>query len=93
MGLFTRGQQWEPTFRGLSNCAVLPWGVIGLLFNAGTLFGRAGSVGIGTSVYVTAILIWIGGMVLFGLGALLSHNDFDGERPLPEDAGDIRITR
>ncbi|WP_128946890.1 hypothetical protein [Bradyrhizobium zhanjiangense] len=65
--------------------------MIGLLFNAVTLFGRAGSLGIGTWVYVTAILIWIGGMVLFGLGALLSHNDFDGERPLPEDAGDIRI--
>ncbi|MDA9463044.1 hypothetical protein XH87_00050 [Bradyrhizobium sp. CCBAU 53415] len=66
--------------KGLFNCAVLLWGVIGLLFDAGSLFGRAGSAGIGTSVYVTAILIWIGGRVLFGLGALLSHNDFDGER-------------
>ncbi|MGL3104688.1 hypothetical protein [Bradyrhizobium sp. BR 1432] len=60
--------------------------MIGLLFNAGTLFGRAGSVGIGTSVYVTAILNWIGGMVLFGLGALLLHNDLDGERPLKTQA-------
>ncbi|WP_129590950.1 hypothetical protein [Bradyrhizobium shewense] len=67
--------------------------MIGLLFNAGTLFGWASSFGIGTSAFVTAILTWADGMVLFGLGALLSHNDFDGERRLPEDAGDIRITR
>lgn len=46
--------------------------------------GLTGSVGVGTSAYLTATaLIWIGGMVLFGIGALLSNNDFDGERQLP----------
>ncbi|MFK4654215.1 hypothetical protein ABIF97_004149 [Bradyrhizobium japonicum] len=80
--------------RGFLSAFFLPWGVIGLLFNAGTLFGLTGSVGVGTSAYLTATtLIWIGGMALFGMGALLSHNDFDGERPLPEGTGDIRITR
>ncbi|WP_439373038.1 hypothetical protein [Bradyrhizobium sp. DASA03120] len=70
------------------------WGVIGLLFNAGTLFGLTGSVGVGISAYLTATsLIWIGGMVLFGMGALLSHNDFVGERPLQEASDNIRIAR
>lgn len=36
------------------------------------------------------ILIWIGGMLLFGIGALLSYSDFDGERQA-EAVGDIRI--
>ncbi len=31
-------------------------------------------------------------MVLFGVGALLGHADFDGERPIPDDYGDVRIT-
>ena len=38
-------------------------------------------------------MIWIGGMVLFGMGALLSHNDFAGERPIPPDAGDVGVTQ
>lgn len=40
-----------------------------------------------------AALIWIGGMVLFGIGALLAHTDFDGERPNKEEFGDVRVTR
>jgi hypothetical protein len=48
------------------------WDIVGLLFNAGTLFGLTGSICIGTSAYLTATcLVWIGGMVLFGIGALL----------------------
>ncbi|MET4601088.1 hypothetical protein ABIB90_000539 [Bradyrhizobium sp. JR4.1] len=103
MGLFSRKEQWERTFRlrshhtiakGFLSAAFWLWGIVGLLFNAGTLFGLTGSVGIGTSAYLTASsLIWIGGMMLFGIGALLSHNDLDGERPLPSDSGDVRITR
>ena len=70
------------------------WGLVGLLFNGGSLMGLTGSVGIGTSAYLTATsLIWIGGMVLFGIGALISHSDFDGERPLAPQADDIRISR
>ncbi|MGY4488341.1 hypothetical protein ACVWWR_007532 [Bradyrhizobium sp. LM3.2] len=70
------------------------WGIFGLLFNAGTLFGLTGSIGVGTSALLAAsALIWIGGMVLFGVGALLAHTDFDGERPNKEDYGDVRISR
>ena len=103
MGIFSRKQQWEQTFRlrsqqgaarGLLAVLFWFWGGIGLLFNAGSLMGLTGSIGVGTSAYLAATaLIWIGGMVLFGMGALLSHNDFDGERPLSRDAGDIKISK
>ncbi|MCS3449556.1 MULTISPECIES: hypothetical protein [Bradyrhizobium] len=103
MGFFRRKETWERTFRLRSNhgaskgvLAVLfwLWGVVGLLFNAGTLFGLTGSVGVGTSAYLAATcMVWIGGMVLFGIGALLAHTDFDGERPSEGDYGDVRVTR
>lgn len=101
MGIFSRKQQWERTFRlrsrpgtGRGFLAFLfwIWGLIGLLLNAGSLLGLTGSVGVGTSAYLTATsLIWIGGMVLFGMGALLAHNDFDGEYP-SRTTGDIEIS-
>lgn len=75
MGWFKPKQKWERTFRlrshhssGRSILAVLfwLWGVAGLLFNAGTLFGLTGKIGVGTSSYLSAsCLVWIGGMVLF----------------------------
>jgi hypothetical protein len=93
MGLFSRGQECERTFRlrsqqgagrGLLTVLFWFWGGVGLFFNAGSLLGLTGSIGVGTSAYLAATaLIWIGGMVLFGIGALLSHNDFEGERPMP----------
>ncbi|MDA9406508.1 MULTISPECIES: hypothetical protein [unclassified Bradyrhizobium] len=79
MGLFSRKEQWERTFRLKSHHGIARgflvvlfwfWGGVGLLFNAGTLFGLTGSIGVGTSAYLTATcLVWIGGMVLFGIGA------------------------
>ncbi|MBR0728646.1 hypothetical protein JQ582_42105 [Bradyrhizobium japonicum] len=103
MSWFKPKQKWERTFRlrsnqssGRSILAVLfwLWGVIGLFFNAGTLFGLTGSIGVGTSALLAATaLIWIGSMVLFGIGALLARTDFDGERPIAEDYGDVRVTR
>lgn len=92
MGLFKHKESWERTFRLRSHHGVSKgflavlfwlWGVVGLLFNAGTLFGLTGSIGVGTSALLAATaLIWIGGMLLFGIGALLAHTDFDGERPI-----------
>lgn len=103
MPLFKKKQEWERTFRLRSTYGVSKgflavlfwlWGGLGLLFNAGRLFGLTGNVGFGTSAYLTATcLVWIGGMVLFGIGALLAHTDFDGERPIEEDYGDVRVTR
>ena len=84
----------KPPGRGLLTVLFWCWGGIGLVFNTGSLMGLTGSIGVGTSAYLAATtLIWIVGMLLFGIGALLSHNDFDGERPSKPDSGDIRITR
>ena len=103
MGLFRRKENWERTFRlrsnqssgrGLLSGLFWLWGLIGLIYNAGTLTGLTGSIGMGTSTYLAATaLVWIGGMVRFGFGALLSHTDFDGERPADPDTGDIRLTQ
>ncbi|WP_158231313.1 hypothetical protein [Bradyrhizobium sp. C9] len=47
------------------------------------MFGLTGNIGVETSAHLTATyLVWIGGMVLFGIGALLAHPDFDGERSM-----------
>lgn len=63
MGLFSRKEQWERTFRlrnhhtvakGFLSAVFWLWGVAGLLFNAGTLFGLTGNVGVGTSSYLSA---------------------------------------
>ena len=64
------------------------------MFNAGSLLGITGSIGVGTSAYLAATsLIWIGGMMLFGIGALLSHNAFEGERPAEPRVNDIKVTK
>jgi uncharacterized membrane protein len=48
------------------------WGVIGLLVNTGSFLSLSGSIGVGTSAYMAAgLLYWIGGMFLFGIGALM----------------------
>lgn len=54
------------------------WGLGGMLIigaEFAVLF--TGSVGIGTSGYVTAhCVFWLGGLVFFGIGALLTQSDF-----------------
>jgi hypothetical protein len=50
------------------------WGGFGLFANLFLGIGSllAPSVGVGTSAYVSAMaLVWIGGMLFFGLGSLL----------------------
>ena len=48
------------------------WGTVGLVIGIHDFLGMTGDVGVGTSAYVaTAILLWIGGMVLFGVAGLL----------------------
>jgi hypothetical protein len=55
------------------------WGVLGLFINGMNFVTQTGSVGVGTSAYLmVGNLIWIGGMLLFGLGAVihkLPHQD------------------
>ena len=103
MALFSRKTYWEKTFRLRSNptgsrkfLGVLfwIWGIGGLIYNVGTLASLSGSVGVGTSAYLTATaLVWIGGMLLFGIGALILDVNFDGERQVPTDVGDVNVTQ
>jgi len=51
------------------------WGAIGLFFNVFELIDlhMRSEIGVGTSAYASAVaLIWIGGMIFFGLGAVLA---------------------
>ena len=54
------------------------WGAFGFLVNVGLYIDAAGkSVGVGTSAHMPAtMLLWIGGMILFGLGALIGPRDY-----------------
>jgi hypothetical protein len=55
------------------------WGLAGLLGNAINLLGP--------STYpILGLLYWIGGMLLFGLGALQANLDYDFKRPI--ESGD-----
>lgn len=62
------------------------WGVLGLFIVIGGLVQMSlqGSVGVGTSSYVTAIATsWIGGLVLFGLGSIITGQTVsDGAVPV-----------
>ena len=55
------------------------WGGFGFLFNLATLLDLhvPAAVGVGTSAYAAAVaLIWIGGMVFFGMGSLIMRPTF-----------------
>jgi len=103
VGLFKRRLRWVESFRlqahaggGRAFLTVLfwIWGLGGFVLNGASLAGLSGSIGIGTSSYMSAVnLFWIGGMLLFGLGALLATNDFSAVKPAEDDVGDVRITR
>jgi hypothetical protein len=52
------------------------WGAIGFLVCTVNYVSLSGSVGVGTSTYMAlGFLYWLGGMVLFGLGALTARDD------------------
>jgi hypothetical protein len=55
--------------------AFMIWGILGLLGSLFMFFDLIFplTVGVGTSAYVSAmVLIWIGGMLFFALGAILN---------------------
>jgi hypothetical protein len=52
------------------------WGVVGLIFSLVSYSSamQATSIGVGTSAYLmVGLLLWIGGMILFGVAALLTQ--------------------
>jgi hypothetical protein len=60
------------------------WGGVGLLINTLNFLTLSGSIGVGTSAYMAAgLLFWIGGMVLFGIGSLILSSSYDFRRPNP----------
>jgi hypothetical protein len=72
----------QPTFRALLAGCFWIWGGFGLLLNVMSFLGLSGSLGVGTSAYLAAcLLLWIGGMVMFGLGALIAPNNYEFKRP------------
>jgi hypothetical protein len=102
MGWFSEKSDWEETFRinalprgGRGFCSVIfwIWGLGGLLLIGSEFVSIPSGVGVGTSSYIAAQSVyWLGGMVLFGLGALIDTQDFSGVRPKPkDDYGDVRV--
>ena len=64
------------------------WGILGLLINGMSWLSLTGNVGVGTSAYMAAgILLWIGGMVLFGLGAVI----IEIKKPSVDAVGQLKL--
>jgi hypothetical protein len=104
MALFSRKQTWEETFRinaigrgGRGFCSVIfwIWGIGGLVYIGAEFASMSGSIGVGASSYVCAQCVyWLGGLVLFGLGALLDTQDFSGVRPIAKDNyGNVHVSQ
>lgn len=54
------------------------WGVAGFIIVTILFMSMPASVGVGTSAYVsTCILYWMGGMILFGLAAIVGGGNYD----------------
>ncbi|HEY6832143.1 MAG TPA: hypothetical protein VI251_06595 [Pseudolabrys sp.] len=72
----------QPTLRALLAVCFWLWGGFGLLLNVMYFLGLSGSISVGPSAYLAAcLLLWIGGMVMFGLGALIAPNNYEFKRP------------
>jgi hypothetical protein len=72
----------QPTLRGVLAMCFWLWGCFGFLLNIMSFLGLGWSISVGTSAYLTAcLLLWIGGMVMFGLGALITPNNYEFKRP------------
>ncbi|MCP3383205.1 hypothetical protein NLM31_22825 [Bradyrhizobium sp. CCGUVB4N] len=106
MGLFGSRQQWNEVYLintrrvvGRNFLAVLfwLWGIAGffvvIVDALDTMSKLQSGVGVGQSSFLAAIaVVWIGGMVFFGLGALLAGSDMEVVQRA-EDYGDVRVGR
>jgi hypothetical protein len=103
MAWFSKAEKWEETFRlnsrtggGRGFCSGMFWlwgiggfGLIGFEFLALT-----GSIGVGTSSYIAAqAIFWIGGMIMFGLGAMIDAPDYSAVKRAQDEYGDVRVSR
>ena len=77
-----------PSARGVLIVLFWSWGIVGLFANGILFLALSGSVGLGMPADITAtVLLWIGGMVLFGVGGAAVPVSYEFKRldtPQPE---------
>ena len=108
MRLFHKAPRWEEVYqingslsgiRFLMGAMFWIWGILGfmlVLFQLTSMMSKLkDGVGVGSSSFLTALAaVWIGGMVFFGLGALIAGASFTVvQRASEQDYGDVRIGR
>uniref|UniRef100_E6VMM1 Transmembrane protein n=1 Tax=Rhodopseudomonas palustris (strain DX-1) TaxID=652103 RepID=E6VMM1_RHOPX len=78
--------------RGIMTVLFAIWGLGGFILVGGSIVSLSGSVGIGTSGYITmGCMFWIGGMIFFGLAGLLSPPDYRALQLIDDDSREIDI--
>src|SRR3954449_11697731 len=91
MGLFRSRQRWDEIYqinqrtRGMRFVLAMLfwlWGIAGfavIIFDAADTMSKLQTgVGVGQSSFLAALaVVWIGGMVFFGIGALLAGSDME----------------
>lgn len=108
MRLFIKAPRWNEVYqingsmsvvRFLLSAAFWLWGIVGFAF-VFVQFGDAvhslrNSGGVGSSSFLAALaVVWIGGMVFFGLGSLLAGSNFNVMQRVAEgDYGDVKVSR
>jgi uncharacterized membrane protein YhaH (DUF805 family) len=107
MGLFRSRQKWDEVYqinsrtsgaRFLLAMLFWLWGIVGfvliLLDAAETMSKLQTGVGVGQSSFLAALaVVWIGGMIFFGLGSLLAGSGLDVMQRTADEYGDVRIGR
>jgi hypothetical protein len=109
MRLFYRTPRWNEVYQINASMGAIRfllallfwiWGICGfalVAIQASEVFGKLkDGVGVGSSSFLAAIaVVWIGGMVFFGLGALIAASNFNVMQRVAEEAeyGDVRVTR
>ena len=106
--IFHRAPRWEEVYQingSLSGVRFLMgslfwiWGLAGfalVLIQLTEMMSKLKKgVGVGSSSFLAALaVVWIGGMVFFGLGALVAGSNFNVVQRASEDEyGDVRIGR
>jgi hypothetical protein len=108
MRLFYKAPKWEEVYQINGNLSAIRF-LLGLLFwiwglggftlvivDMLELIGKLKEgVGVGSSSFLAAIaVVWIGGMVFFGMGALIAGSNFNLMQRVQEDQyGDVRVGR
>lgn len=108
MGLFGKAPKWEEVYQingSLSSVRFLLgllfwiWGSGGfavVILDMTELMSKLkDGVGVGSSSFLAAIaVVWIGGMLFFGMGALIASTNFNLLQRVQEDYyGDVRVGR